>query len=73
MSRAWRVGLWTGVATAAAVEAFTRVYLSKHWFTDAVGGYLVGGLLLLVCATTVRLATAGVADSPVSGRVRARR
>jgi hypothetical protein len=47
LSRAWRAGLWTGVVTAAVVEAFTRIYLSKHWLTDAVFGLPFGALLLL--------------------------
>lgn len=47
LSRAWRAGLWTGLATGAVVETFTRVYLSKHWLTDAVFGLPFGALLLL--------------------------
>lgn len=52
--RSWRIGLWTGLATAAFVEGYTRVYLSKHWLTDVVGGYVYGLLLLLtaIIATT---------------------
>ena len=51
LTRAWRVGLYTGLGVAAVVEAFTRVYLSKHWLTDAVGGLIFGYLLLIVSAT----------------------
>jgi hypothetical protein len=47
LSRAWRAGLWTGVVTAAVIESFTRIYLSKHWLTDAVFGLPFGLLLLL--------------------------
>jgi hypothetical protein len=47
LSRAWRAGLWTGLATAGVIEAFTRVYLSKHWFTDALFALPFGTLLLL--------------------------
>ena len=53
LSRAWRVGLYTALGTAATVEAFTRVYLAKHWLTDAVGGLIYGYLLLIVAATAV--------------------
>lgn len=38
---------WAGLAVLANVEAYTRVVLSKHWFTDAVGGMIFGSLLLL--------------------------
>lgn len=48
LSRGWRVGLYTGLGTMAVIEAFTRVYLSKHWLTDAVGGFIFGYLLLIV-------------------------
>lgn len=51
LTRAWRAGLWTGVVTAGVVEAYTRVYLSKHWFTDAAFGLVFGALLLLTHAT----------------------
>lgn len=56
LSRAWRAGLWAGVATAAVVEAFTRVYLSKHWFTDALFGLVFGALLLLTHVAAVSAA-----------------
>ena len=51
LSRAWRAGLWTGVVTAAVIEAFTRVYLSKHWLTDALFGLPFGALLMLTLGT----------------------
>lgn len=47
LSRAWRAGLWTGLATGASIEAYTRVYLSKHWLTDALFGLPFGALLML--------------------------
>lgn len=53
LSRAWKAGLWTGVATAAVIECFTRVYLSKHWLTDAVFGLPFGALLLLTNAAAI--------------------
>lgn len=70
LSRAWRAGLWTGVATAAVVEAYTRVYLSKHWFTDAAFGLVFGALLLLTHAAAVRAAAGRTepADSPATVR-----
>lgn len=47
LSRAWRAGLWTGLTTAAVIEAFTRIYLAKHWLTDAVFALPFGALFLL--------------------------
>lgn len=47
LSRAWRAGLWTGLLTAAVIEAYTRLYLSRHWLTDALFGLPFGGMLLL--------------------------
>jgi membrane-associated phospholipid phosphatase len=58
LSRAWRVGLFTGLALAAVIEAYTRWYLAKHWLTDAVGAIVFGYLLLAVAAT----ATAALAS-----------
>lgn len=53
LSKSWRAGLWTGVITAAVVEAFTRVYLSKHWLTDAMFALPFGVLLLLTNVAAV--------------------
>jgi hypothetical protein len=63
LSRAWRAGLWTGVATASFVEAFTRVYLSKHWLTDAVFAVPIGALLML---TNVAAVSALAAEGPTA-------
>lgn len=64
LSRAWRAGLWTGVATAAVVEAYTRVYLSKHWFTDALFGLVFGMLLLVTHVAAVSAAARAPAAVP---------
>jgi membrane-associated phospholipid phosphatase len=48
------------IAIAAAVaalgfnEAYSRVYLSLHWFTDALSGLLYGTLLLVIFITAVQ-------------------
>jgi hypothetical protein len=69
LSRAWRFGLFTGLALAAVVEAYTRWYLSKHWLTDAVSGIVFGYLLLAVAAAAAAALTAkfGPATMVASG------
>lgn len=74
LSRAWRVGLYTGLGVAATVEAFTRVYLSKHFLTDAVGGLIFGYLLLGVAtaAAAALLPAYGPGPAPAGGAGRPR-
>lgn len=48
ITHAFRVGIYTGLGTAAAIEAYTRWYLAKHWITDAISGLVFGYLLLAV-------------------------
>jgi hypothetical protein len=49
----------TAIAIAATVaalgfsEAYSRVYLSLHWFTDALSGLLYGSMLLVIFITAV--------------------
>jgi hypothetical protein len=47
LGRRWRVAGFTAVAVLAWVEAYTRIYLIKHWGLDVVGGLLYGTLMLL--------------------------
>jgi len=51
LSRAWRWGLVIGLGTYAAVEGFTRFYLSLHWLTDILSGWVFGWLLFFFFAT----------------------
>ncbi len=48
----WLAGV---VAALAFTEAYSRVYLTLHWFTDAVSGLIYGVLILAVFIATVRL------------------
>lgn len=48
-----RAACWSVVAFLAAVEAYSRVYLLKHWFTDVLGGLLYGALGLAVLTAAV--------------------
>jgi len=63
--RTWRPALWvrgllwTLLAEAAWMEGYARTYRLEHWFTDVIGGWIVGVLLL---ATFV--ATASVLAGP---------
>ena len=63
----------TAIAIAAAVaalgfnEAYSRVYLSLHWFTDALSGLLYGSLLLVIFVTAVHFVVGRPA--PQSARV----
>lgn len=64
-----RTAIWAAAAVAALGfdEAYSRVYLSLHWFTDSLSGLLYGTLLLAVFVTAVRL----VAGAP-AGQSRTR-
>lgn len=64
LSRAWRIGLFTGVFTYGLIEAYTRVYLQVHWLTDAIGGLLFGAVVL---ATGSALLAALPAARPRAG------
>lgn len=65
----------TAIAIAAAVaalgfnEAYSRVYLSLHWFTDSVSGLLYGGLLLAIFITAVHFVVGR--DAPITSKHRA--
>jgi len=62
LRRSWRNGLWAGLIITAVVECYTRVYLSLHWFTDALFALPVGTLMLLT-----NLAAVGALD-PLTSR-----
>jgi len=50
--RTW-LGSWTVLALLAAIEAYSRTYLLKHWVTDVLGGLVYGSMVLAVMVATV--------------------
>ena len=69
-----RAAIWAAAAVAALGfnEAYSRIYLTLHWFTDALSGLLYGGLLLAVFILAVRL-VAGPARAAAQGQQQAAR
>ena len=61
--------IWAAAVVAALGfnEAYSRVYLSLHWLTDALSGLIYGGLLLLAFILAVR-AVAGRSVLPWAGQ-----
>jgi membrane-associated phospholipid phosphatase len=63
-----RMAIWAAAAVAALAfnEAYSREYLTLHWFTDVLSGLVYGCLLLALVITAVRL-VAGPADRQARG------
>lgn len=59
------------VAGAAYVEGFSRVYLSKHWVSDVVGGWIFGGVLLVVMIAAARVLDRAATEQHAAPRHRA--
>jgi membrane-associated phospholipid phosphatase len=59
--KAWAIG---AVAALSFNEAYSREYLSKHWFSDILSGILYGAVLLGPHIAAVRLAA-----GPAAGRL----
>jgi membrane-associated phospholipid phosphatase len=51
----WAVGAWSVLALAVYTEAYSRLYLGKHWISDIVGGLVFGGLLLVLFIAMTKL------------------
>ncbi len=49
--RIWAAG---AVAALAFNEAYTRIYLTLHWFTDAISGLIYGALVLAAIILAIR-------------------
>jgi membrane-associated phospholipid phosphatase len=68
-TRAVRFAVWTLLSLAAFVEGYTRIYLLKHWFTDVIGGWIYGSLLLgVLVAATATLVGKRAEPAPPSAR-----
>jgi membrane-associated phospholipid phosphatase len=53
--RSTAIWLAGAVAALSFSEGYSRAYLTLHWFTDIVSGFIFGGLILAVFITTIRL------------------
>ena len=49
------VVLWTLLVAATYTEAYSRMYLGKHWLTDVIGGLAFGAVLLPVFIAATRM------------------
>ena len=61
VSRRVKITTWTVFAVLVWCEAFSRMYLSKHWLTDAIGGVILGVLLLLAVVSATAALTSKIA------------
>ncbi len=46
---------WTLLAAATYTEAYSRLYLGKHWISDIVGGLVLGVVLLAVFIAAAKM------------------
>lgn len=55
--------LWGALVMAAWLEGFSRTYLLKHWFTDVLGGWIFGALLLVASIAAISTLDGGIRPS----------
>jgi membrane-associated phospholipid phosphatase len=65
-----RVRPWLVVAALSVIMVGTSLALRWHWFTDLIGGLMVGAAVLLMTCTVDQMIPSGSASGP-SGRRRA--
>jgi len=70
-SRRAKVAAWSALAFLAAVEAYSRTYLLKHWITDVAGGLIFGTMILLVVIATTRVLDRPPLPSPSADQAEA--
>jgi hypothetical protein len=68
-SRRVSIGIAVGCAVIAYFEAFTRIYLGKHWAVDCLGGLFFGAGLLTVFIAGTR-AYVGPLPAPETSALR---
>ena len=49
-----RLAIWVGVTLIVALIGSSRIYLGAHWFTDVVGGYILGVAWLIILLVTTQ-------------------
>ncbi|WP_161102702.1 phosphatase PAP2 family protein [Actinomadura rayongensis] len=65
--RTVRCAAWSLIVTMAFMEGYTRTYLNKHWVTDVLGGWAVGGMLLVVTVFACRVLLPRTDGAPNGG------
>jgi membrane-associated phospholipid phosphatase len=63
----WAVAGWTILAAATYTEAYSRLYLGKHWISDIFGGLVFGAILLTVLIAATQMLDRPAPDLHVSG------